>query len=179
MAGQSDGDELRAAEAVFREFLGQQGLKYTPERRAVLRAVMRNEQHFEAEQLLFELRTGGQRVAKATIYRTLPLLAQCGIIKQVRFGEKQSHYEHTFGHPPHDHLVCRRCRRIVEFDGTLVASMALEMASRHQFAYQTHRFQILGLCPECAEASSDSRESPTAAPRKPSTGPRTSGSSRR
>lgn len=64
----------------------------------------------------FDLREQGHRVAKATIYRTLPLLMNCGIVKQVQLGNKQAYYEHTYGQDPHDHMVCRRCSRIVEFD---------------------------------------------------------------
>ena len=55
-------------------------------------------------------------MAKATIYRTLPLLVDCGIINQVQFGGELARYEHTFAQTPHDHMVCRRCGRIIEFD---------------------------------------------------------------
>ncbi|MBN1489278.1 MAG: transcriptional repressor [Phycisphaerae bacterium] len=145
--------DLRAAEGLFREYLHGRGLRYTPERRTVLHGVMENHSHFEAEQLLLDLRAGGQRVAKATIYRTLPLLVGCGIIKPVQFGDNQVRYEHTYGEKPHDHLVCRRCRRVIEFDSSAVADLAAAVARRHHFEISSHRFQILGLCSKCVEAS--------------------------
>lgn len=146
-----ESDDLRAAAMRFREYLRKRGLKYTAERQAILEGVMRNEQHFEAEQLLFELRSGGRRVAKATIYRTLPLLVSCGIIKQVQFGDKWARYEHTFGHASHDHMVCSHCGRIIEFDDSEVAGLAERLGQKHQFRANSHRFQITGTCADCAK----------------------------
>ena len=88
-------DVISTAENVFIEYLKDRGLKYTYERRVLLEAVMRKDEHFEVEQLMIDLRQQGHRIAKATIYRTLPLLVNCGIIKQVQLGNKQTHYEHT------------------------------------------------------------------------------------
>jgi Fur family ferric uptake transcriptional regulator len=145
-------EDIRTAKGIFKEYLRDRGLKYTPERRMVLQEVLGNDEHFEAEQLLFTLRQSGKRVAKATIYRTLPLLVGCGIINQVQFGDKLARYEHTFGQSPHDHMVCRRCRRIIEFDSADVARLRTVLASRHMFHAVSHRFQIAGLCHECVEA---------------------------
>jgi len=142
-------DGLSAAEEAFRAYLRTRGLKYTPERRLIFHGVMQNEQHFEADQLLMDLRAANKRVAKATIYRTLPLLVECGIIKQVQFGEKQTRYEHTYGHAPHDHMVCLRCRRIIEFDSSKVRKLVSCLATAQRFLVASHRFQILGLCAEC------------------------------
>lgn len=153
MSTSAEGNDLLAAERIFREYLRDHGLKYTPERRLVLRGVMSNEHHFEAEQLLVDLRTGDERVAKATIYRTLPLLVDCGLIKQVQFGDKGTRYEHTYGHEPHDHMVCQRCGRIIEFDNSEVARLTTAVADGHRFHAITHRFQIVGYCSDCAKAS--------------------------
>lgn len=145
-------EEIQTAENIFREYLRDRGLKYTRERQILLREVLSNDQHFEAEQLLILLRQEGKRVAKATIYRTLPLLVNCGIIKQIHFGDNLARYEHTFGQDPHDHMVCRRCRRIVEFDSSDVTTLRTVIAARHKFHAIAHRFQISGLCWECIQA---------------------------
>ncbi len=149
MSKQLNEDDVRAAETIFRAYLRQRGLKYTPERRSLLLEVLGNDEHFEAEQLLIAMRQGGKRVAKATIYRTLPLLVNCGIIKQVPFGDKLAHYEHTLGQAPHDHMICRRCRKIVEFDSREVVDLRNDLAARHGFQPLSHRFQITGLCRDC------------------------------
>lgn len=152
MAKPLNEEEIRTAENIFREFLRDRGFKYTPERQTLLREVLSTDEHFEAEQLLISLRQQGKRVAKATIYRTLPLLVTCGIIKQVQFGDNLARYEHTFGHDPHDHMVCQRCRRIIEFDNSDVVRLRSVLAARHKFHGIAHRFQIIGLCLECVQA---------------------------
>ena len=97
MARALTAEEIRSAENIFRGYLRDRRLKYTPERRSLLQEVLGNDGHFEAEQLLIALRQSPHRVAKATVYRTLPLLVNCGILRQVQFGDKLTRYEHTFG----------------------------------------------------------------------------------
>lgn len=145
-------DMIETAENVFREFLRDRGLKYTGERRKIVQAVMRTDEHFEAEQLFLTMRQEAQRVGKATVYRTLKLLVECGIVKEVHFSNKQVHYEHTYGQDPHDHLVCRRCGRIIEFDAGEVVRLRTLIAAERRFHALSHRFQILGLCEACVQA---------------------------
>lgn len=143
---------LETVETVFREYLRGRGLKYTAERRLLLEAVMRNDEHFEAEQLLLGMRQATRRVGKATVYRTLKLLVDCGIVREVHFSNKQVHYEHAYGQDPHDHMVCTRCGRIIEFDASEVLRLRTALASRHAFLALSHRFQIRGLCETCGPA---------------------------
>ncbi|MCZ6683593.1 MAG: transcriptional repressor [Planctomycetota bacterium] len=145
---------MKAAENVFREFLRDRGLKYTGEREMIVQAVMRNPEHFEAEQLLRDMRQAREKVGKATVYRTLKLLVECGIVKEVHFSNKQVHYEHTYGQDPHDHMVCRRCGRIIEFDASDVVRLRTVLAAKKDFKALSHRFQIVGLCRACVQAIS-------------------------
>lgn len=142
-------DEIRAA---FREYLRSHGIKYTSARRKILDAVLDLHEHFEAEQVLYLLKERGWKVGKATVYRTLPLLVDCGILKQVRFDVKQAHYEHAFGEGPHDHMVCRRCGRIIEFASDEVVELRRRIGQRHHFHVISHRIQLSGLCWECSIA---------------------------
>ena len=140
-------EEVRLA---FREYLHDHGIKYTTARQKTLDAVLELHEHFEAEQVLYQLKGRGWNVGKATVYRTLPLLVDCGILKQVRFDVKQAHYEHAFGEGPHDHMVCRRCGRIIEFASDEVLELRGRIARRHHFHVVGHRFQLSGLCWECS-----------------------------
>jgi Fur family ferric uptake transcriptional regulator len=157
---------LASAEARLRAHLRTRGLKYTRERRAILRAVMENEEHFEAEELLLNMRQRGVRVAKATIYRTLPLLVEAGIVREVIYGEKHAHYEHTFGHTPHDHMVCQRCGCIIEFDSEEVRDLMVCISRREGFEPVSHRFQIAGLCRRCGGQPSRPQRSASTGPRR-------------
>ncbi len=150
MAGFAARSDSAAAEDTFRRYLRERGLKNTPERQAVLAAAMSIGEHFEAEQLLLYMRGQGWRVAKATVYRTLPLLADCGILSRVRFGEQQLHYERTYGREPHDHMLCRLCGRIIEFDSAEIDALRQALALQYQFQDIGHRFQIVGVCRDCA-----------------------------
>jgi Fur family transcriptional regulator, ferric uptake regulator len=149
MARAASEDLIRTAEDVFLAYLRERGLKYTGERRKVLQAVMRNDDHFEAEQLLLNMRQTHARVGKATVYRTLKLLVDCHIIREVHFSNKQVHYEHIYGQEPHDHLVCRRCGRIIEFDAAEVVRLRTMISAERGFVPISHRFQIIGMCESC------------------------------
>ena len=149
MARPVNSNQIQPAEEAFRSHLSDRGLKYTNERRLVLQAAMRNDEHFEAEQLLLDMRQAAMRVGKATVYRTLKLLVDCGIVKEVPFSSKQVHYEHTYGQDPHDHMVCRQCGRIIEFDAADVMKLRTILAARHRFHAVSHRFQVIGLCEAC------------------------------
>jgi Fur family ferric uptake transcriptional regulator len=172
-------EEIRSAENIFREYLRHRGLKYTPERHTLLREVLANPEHFEAEQLLISLRQAGKRVAKATIYRTLPLLVECGIINQVQFGDAMARYEHTFGQDPHDHMVCRRCRRIIEFDSSDVLRLRDDLCRHFKFEPLSHRFQIAGLCAQCRGINPSDDGPQTEETRSPSKGRRKTRTPRR
>jgi Fur family ferric uptake transcriptional regulator len=116
----------------------------------VLDAVLSFDEHFEAEQVLHALRQRGCSTGKATVYRTLPLLVECGVLQQVRFDAKQAYYEYAYGVFPHDHMVCRRCGRIVEFDVGELIALRDRIAGRERFHVIGHRFQISGLCWACS-----------------------------
>lgn len=134
----------------FRLYLRRRGIKDTQARRSILDTVLDFREHFEAEQLLYALKESGRRVGKATVYRTLPLLVDAGILKEVRFGKKQAHYEQVYGQAPHDHMVCRRCGIIYEFDAEEVIALRQRIAAQQHFHADGHRFQLLGLCNHCA-----------------------------
>jgi Fur family transcriptional regulator, ferric uptake regulator len=91
--------------AVFRRKLKTEGLKYTPERARILDAIVGMDGLFEAEQLLAAVRTGGFRVSKATVYRTIRLLQDAGIIQRIPLGEDQAHYQMVYGRHPNDLLI--------------------------------------------------------------------------
>ena len=142
--------DLELARKAFHKYLRDHGIKYTQPRRHILDTVLTMREHFEAEQVLYLLRQRGLRVAKATVYRTLPLLVSCGILKQVRFDTKQAHYERSFGEGAHDHMVCTRCGRIIEFAADEVTELRNRIAREHHFHVVSHRLQLSGLCWECS-----------------------------
>lgn len=145
---------MLSTEKKFKNFLQSRGLKYTPERQAILNCIFETEKHFEAEELFMDLRQRDKRVSKATIYRTLALLVKGGLLREVIFGEKHAHYEHVHDHEHHDHLVCSECGKIIEFTEEKIERLQDEVCRRHKFKALTHRLQITGLCSDCTNAES-------------------------
>ena len=140
-----------AEEKMFREFIAGQGLKCTPERQLILREVFSIHQHFEADDIADGLRRRGMRVSRASIYRTLPLLVESGLLREVHSSEKHSHYEHVFGHKHHDHMICTRCGRTIEFTDERIEGLQNRVCERHGFLSTAHTLEIVGICKECRE----------------------------
>ncbi len=134
--------------AVFRRYLHQEKLKFTPERAMILDAVLRKEGLFEPEQLLEGLKTLEHKVSRATVYRTLSHLQDAGILKQVFFDNKQSYYEVIAGRQTHDYLICVQTGKVIEFDSDKLRSLRDEICKQHGFEPISHRFQIFGVSPE-------------------------------
>ncbi len=113
----------------FRDFLRQRRLKLTHERLALLAAVQEFGRPFEAEELLLELREAGQRISKATIYRTLKHLLDAGLLKQVYFGRgKQAHYDFVDPADAHDHLVDLESGKIIPISSESIVKLREEIA---------------------------------------------------
>ena len=134
--------------SVFRRFLRNQGLKYTVERADVLQAIIDHDGAFEVEELLLDMRQRGHRVSKATIYRTLRLLQEAGIITQALFDSKQGHFQLIYGKEPRDVMVCMRTGRTIEFQSPEL----IELRDRicHELGWDPvgHRFQVFAMSPE-------------------------------
>lgn len=151
--------DIAAAKQVFLRYLRSHLIKDTTARRSILDTVLQLSGHFEAERVVTRLREAGARTGKATVYRTLPLLVDCGILKQVRLDGVRTLFEYSLGENPHDHMVCRRCARIIEFASDDVLKLRDLIARRHRFHVTGHRLQLSGLCESCASTcplSSDS-----------------------
>jgi Fur family ferric uptake transcriptional regulator len=138
--------------AIFRRYLHDQRLKFTPERAMILDAALRKESLFEPEQLAADLKKAGQRVSRATVYRTLAHLQDAGILKQVFFDNKQSYYEVLAGRQTHDYLICVATGKVIEFNSEKLRQLRDEICREHGFDPISHRFQIYGLSPEGKQA---------------------------
>lgn len=152
-AGMESEEERR-----FREFLSESGLKFTQERRMVLKEVFANHNHFEADDLVMGLRDKGYRVSRASVYRTLPLLVGSGLLREVHSDEKHSHYEHTFGHDHHDHLICTECGKTIEFANDEIEELQDRVCAALDFVPRSHKLEIIGVCSECNARPSEAHQ---------------------
>ena len=140
----------------FREFLAIRGDKLTKERRALVRHIFSSHKHFDADELVADLRNAGQSVGRATVYRTLRLLVQAGLLRELQLTNRKV-YEHDYGYPSHDHLHCATCGNIIEFTNEDVRRLREQVAMSHGFRATGHRFVVTGQCSSCARARSPRR----------------------
>jgi Fur family ferric uptake transcriptional regulator len=134
--------------SVFRRYLRSLNLKYTSERADMLNAVMEQDGLFEADSLMDSMRQGGHQVSKATLYRTVKLLREAGIIQEVLIDGKQSHYQLIYGRKPIDALVCMRSGNRIEFNSEEVTQLRDVICENYGWEPVGHRFVIYALSPE-------------------------------
>src|SRR6202034_3264367 len=94
----------------FREFLEIRGEKLTERRRVLVGHIFHSHKHFDADELVRDLHDAGERVSRATVYRTLRLLVEAGLLRELRLTNRTA-YEHDFGYPSHDHMHCTECNQ--------------------------------------------------------------------
>jgi len=134
----------------FKTYLTAQGLKSTRQREQILDEFLRSGAHLSAEDLYLRLRKKHPNIGYATVYRTLKLLAECGIAEERHFGDKQTRYEATAGQEHHDHLVCQQCGSIIEFEDPRIEELQIEVARAHGFRISHHRLELYGTCSKCS-----------------------------
>lgn len=133
----------------FRTFLAERQLRVTRERLAVVEEVFASRRHFDVEDLFRRLRSRRQAVSRATLYRTLELLVECGLVGRTRFRNDTFHYEPSYGRDHHDHMVCQQCGKVIEFVSADIEHLQRLACEAHDFELQSHRLVILGRCREC------------------------------
>jgi Fur family ferric uptake transcriptional regulator len=143
-------------EAKFREFLEIRGEKLTEPRRILIRHIFDSHKHFDADELVADLRGANRKVSRATVYRTLRLLVEAGLLRELRLTNRTA-YEHDYGYPSHDHLHCTECDRVVEFNNDEIRRLRETISLEHGFRDKGHRFMILGVCSSCSRARSPRR----------------------
>ncbi len=142
-------NDLERAVTRWAGFLKDRSLRLTAPRRAAVEAVMAIEGHFGLDDLRRRLaKTGAHR---ATLFRILPLLEEAGILRRVRVRANGWRYEHAVGHLHHDHLVCERCGRLVEFRCPRIEREQERLCRAHGFSETSHLHVIRGLCRDCRE----------------------------
>lgn len=132
-------------------YLDGMGLKHTKQRDVILVAFFESAEHVSAEQLYQEVRKQSPSIGYTTVYRTLKLLVDAGLAQERRFDDGLTRYEIEHAH--HDHLVCLKCGKIIEFECELIEKAQEDVASRYRFRVLRHRHELYGHCEDCREDS--------------------------
>ena len=137
---------------VFLNHIQKKGLKRTSQRDLILDVFLRTERHLSNEDLYRLVQEEDASVGQTTVYRTLKLLTEAGLAREVRFGDGRTHYEHNYKHEHHDHMICSECGKIIEFYSAELEALQDAMAAKHRFEISQHLLRIIGVCAECRRA---------------------------
>ena len=137
--------------------LQERQLKMTPQRQIVLQAFLDHHgEHLSAEDVHGILRDGKLEIGLATVYRSLELLAQIGILQKLEFGDGCSRYELNTNDPSHQrhhhhHLICTQCGKVMAFDDDMLESLEADITAKCGFRIHDHQVKFFGICKECQE----------------------------
>jgi Fe2+ or Zn2+ uptake regulation protein len=132
----------------LQEVFQEAGRRLTSQRRLILDVLKRCDEHLEADAIHDRAKIHAPGLSLATVYRTLGLLKEMGLVEEHRLGEGHSHYE-AVQEEPHYHFTCRRCGKVIEFDTALVAKVRRELCEREGVQITKSHLHLIGYCKNC------------------------------
>jgi len=125
------------------------GLRSTEQRRLIIDTLFDAGEHVTIDGLLRQVRAVDGRVGYATVYRTMKLLSESGIVQEHKFGDGFTRYELSDDDAHHDHLICLECGKITEFEEPSIETLQDRVAHRYGFLVKSHKHELYGVCSEC------------------------------
>jgi len=135
----------------FIAFLEKKGQRKTAERFLILDKIYERTDHFDAEALYHLVNRQRHHVSRATVYNTLELLVDSGLVMRHQFGNSSSQYEKAYGYRQHDHIICVRCRKVVEFCDPRIQQIKTRMGELLHFKITSHELHLHGYCESCQQ----------------------------
>jgi Fur family transcriptional regulator, ferric uptake regulator len=146
---------------VLGAYIADRGLKHSRQRDRIAETFLSMGGHVSVEEVVERVRRIDPRISVATVYRTMKLLAECGLAVQRQFGGGQTRYEAAAGRAHHDHLICTSCGDIVEFSNERIETLQALVARRHGFEVENHKLELYGRCARCrGEGEKDKEATP-------------------
>ena len=137
---------VKEKESAFAQYIQESGLKTTKQRNTIIAVFFRLRGHISVEELLVEVKKANPRIGYATVYRTLHLLVQSGLVQERRFGDGLARYEGHSEVEHHDHMICLECGQISEFFNPRLEEIQGQLAEENNFQIYRHRLELYGAC---------------------------------
>ncbi len=166
MAHPAKEETIDLVKEIFSSYLKEHNQRQTPERFMVLEEIYRADGHFDADDIFFNMKEGGTRVSRATVYNTLDLLVECGLVQRQQFGKNQYHYERAYAYQQHDHIICKECGTVLEFCDPRIQEIKDMMEKIHEVNITGHSLHFFGVCKDqeaCKERQEADEKEPSTA----------------
>ncbi|MCK4738823.1 MAG: transcriptional repressor [Deltaproteobacteria bacterium] len=130
--------------------LASRGLKSTQQRYYIADTFFKTSTHLSLDELLKKVKRKTPRIGYATVYRTMKLLTECGLALERQFGDGQTRFENVLEEGHHDHIICLKCSKIVEFQNQKIEKLQEETALKLGFKVVRHKLELYGYCSDCS-----------------------------
>jgi len=135
----------------FRNFLKTNDLLWSKEREIIAKYIFSLQKHFTGDELFLDLKQKGYSISRATIYRTIDLLVRSSLVSKFQLQSGTYLYERNSDDHHHDHLICTKCGKIIEFQSDAIEAIQQQIADQNNFKITGHNHRICGICKECRE----------------------------
>ena len=156
-------EEFAKEKEIFLEHIQKAGLRRTGQRDLIMEIFLRTEEHLTSEDLYWLVQKEDPTVGNTTVYRTLKLLTEAGLAREVRFGDNKTYYEHHYNHEHYDHMICTECGRVIEFFSADIEDLQDQMAEKFGFRPTHHSLRLWGICDECQKEEHETASAPSGA----------------
>ncbi len=140
---------MKMPQDVFIDYLADNNLKITPQRRLILETILSQKEHLSSEELYAKVKKEDPSVGQATVYRTLKLLVEADIVEPLDFADGVTRYEASYGKEHHDHLICTLCNKNIEIMDPVIEKQQEQIANKHGFELCSHKMYLYGICEDC------------------------------
>lgn len=142
-------DRMIDEKQCLKNYIREKGMRYTKQRELILEKFLRKEGHLGAQEMFVELHKKYPNIGQSTVYRTVNLLKEASLAREVNISGKRRHFEHEYDHPHHDHLVCIKCGKMIEFCEPKIEELQNKIFKKYGFIPKDHKMEIYGYCNKC------------------------------
>ncbi len=133
----------------LKEILNKHGFRHTKQRQEIWDELLLTQSYRDVEEIYISLRAKGSTVSKASVYSAIDLLVNNNLIRKLKIGDGKARFEFRESADHHDHLICTKCQKIIEFHATGIEALQKNIANINNFKLSSHTHQLFGLCKDC------------------------------